>query len=55
MASYKEFEGKNIEQTVKKACGKLKIEKEKIKYKVLSHGSTGIFGLAGRKKAKINV
>ena len=55
MASYKEFEGKNIEQAVKKACGKLKIEKEKIKYKVLSHGSTGIFGLAGRKKAKISV
>ena len=55
MASYKEFEGKNIEQAVKKACGKLKIDNEKIKYKVISHGSTGIFGLAGRKKAKISV
>ncbi|MCP4368347.1 MAG: KH domain-containing protein [Deltaproteobacteria bacterium] len=55
MTSYKEFEGKNIEQAVKKACGKLKIDKEKIKYKVISYGSTGIFGLAGRKKAKIRV
>jgi len=55
MTSYKEFEGKNIEQAVKKACGKLKIDKEEIKYKVISHGSTGIFGLAGRKKAKISV
>jgi len=55
MTSYIEFEGKNIDQAVKKACGKLKIDKEKIRYKVISHGSTGIFGLAGRKKAKIKV
>ena len=55
MTSYIEFEGKNIEQAVKKACKKLKIDKEKIRYKVISYGSTGIFGLAGRKKAKINV
>ena len=55
MTSYIEFEGKNIEKAVKKACGKLKIDKEKIRYKVISYGSTGIFGLAGRKKAKINV
>ena len=55
MTYYKEFEGKNIEQAVKKACGKLKIDEDKIRYKVISHGSTGIFGLVGRKKAKINV
>jgi len=55
MTSYIEFEGKNIKQAVKKACSKLKIDQEKIKYKVISYGSTGIFGLAGRKKAKINV
>lgn len=55
MTSYIEFEGKNIDQAVKKACGKLKIDKEKIRYRVISHGSTGIFGLAGRKKAKIKV
>jgi spoIIIJ-associated protein len=55
MTSFVEFEGKNIELAVKKACGKLKIDKEQIKYKVISHGSTGIFGLAGRKKAKISV
>lgn len=55
MTSYIKFEGKNIEKAVKKACGKLKIDKEKLRYKVISYGSTGIFGLAGRKKAKINV
>ena len=55
MTSYIKFEGKNIEKAVKKACGKLKIDKEKLRYKVISYGSTGIFGLVGRKKAKINV
>lgn len=55
MTSYIKFEGKNIKKAVKKACGKLKIDKEKLRYKVISYGSTGIFGLAGRKKAKINV
>ena len=55
MTSYIKFEGKNIEKAVKNACSKLKIDKEKLKYKVISYGSTGIFGLAGRKKAKINV
>jgi len=55
MTSYIKFEGKNIKKTVKKACSKLKIDKEKLRYKVISYGSTGIFGLVGRKKAKINV
>ena len=55
MTSYIEFEGKNIEHAIKKACGKLKIDKGKIRYKVISYGSTGIFGLAGRKKAKIKI
>lgn len=50
-----EFVGKNVEKAVKKACSKLKITQEEIKYDVLSFGSTGIFGLAGSKKAKIRV
>ena len=50
-----EFVGKNVEKAVKKACSKLKINPEEIKYDVLSFGSTGIFGLAGSKKAKIRV
>ena len=50
-----EFMAKNIDKAVKKACAKLKITEDKIKYDVLSFGSTGIFGLAGSKKAKIRV
>ena len=52
MTSYREFEGKNIELAVKKACVKLKIDKERIKYKVISYGSTGIFWISWKEKSK---
>jgi spoIIIJ-associated protein len=55
MTSGLEFEGKNIELAIKKACDKLKIKEDKLKYDVISYGSTGIFGLVGSKKAKIRV
>lgn len=55
MTSGLEFEGKNIENAIKKACEKLKIKEDKLKYDVISYGSTGIFGLVGTKKAKIRV
>jgi spoIIIJ-associated protein len=55
MTSGLEFEGKNIETAIKKACDKLKIKEEKLRYDVISYGSTGIFGLVGTKKAKIRV
>jgi spoIIIJ-associated protein len=48
-----EFEGKNVEQALQKACKELNISKEKLKHDVISYGSTGIFGLVGSKKAKI--
>ncbi|RZB35154.1 MAG: spoIIIJ-associated protein [Desulfobacteraceae bacterium Eth-SRB1] len=50
-----EFEGKNVEQALQKACEELGISKEKLKHDVISYGSTGIFGLVGAKKAKIRV
>jgi len=55
MASLEEFEGKNVDKAVEAACKTLNISKEKLIYRVVSHGSTGIFGLVGAKKAKINV
>lgn len=55
MSPYLEFEGKNIEKAIQKACDKLKISKEELKYKVISYGSTGMFGVVGSKKAKIAV
>ena len=50
-----EFLAKNVEKAVEKACNELKLTPDKIKYDILSHGSSGIFGLAGVKKAKIRV
>jgi spoIIIJ-associated protein len=50
-----EFEGKNIDKAVKRACDELNIAADEISYQVLSHGSSGIFGLAGAKKARIKV
>ena len=50
-----EFEGKNIDKAVKNACDELNLAADEISYEVLSRGSTGIFGLAGAKKARIRV
>jgi spoIIIJ-associated protein len=55
MSSCLEFEDKAVETAVEKACEALNIPKEKLQYKIISHGSSGIFGLVGAKKAKISV
>jgi len=55
MSSSLEFEEKNVELAVKKACEELNIPREKLKHDVISYGSTGIFGLVGTKKARIRV
>lgn len=55
MALTMELEAKNVEQAVKLACDKLEISPEKLKYDVISYGSTGIFGIGRTKKAKIRV
>lgn len=50
-----EFEGNNVENAVDNACAELSIPREKLKYDVISYGSSGIFGLVGTKKARIRV
>ena len=55
MAASLEFKAKNVEKAVEKASEKLNMPKKEIKYEVLSYGSSGIFGLAGAKKAKIRI
>ena len=54
MSSF-EFEEKNVDKAVKKACKELNVTQDEISYDVLSYGSSGIFGLAGAKKARIRV
>ncbi len=55
MSSNIEFEEKNVELAVEKACSELNIPKEKLKHNIISYGSTGIFGIVGTKKARIRV
>ena len=50
-----EFQGKSVVAALKKAIEALQIPAEKIRYEVLSHGSSGIFGIVGVKKATIKV
>jgi len=55
MSSIVEFEGKTVEEALKKATEKLNLPSGKLKHDVISHGSSGIFGLVGTKKARIRV
>ncbi len=55
MARQLEYAGNNVEKAAAIASKKLDIPRDKLKYQVLSYGSTGIFGLVGTKKAKIKV
>ena len=50
-----EFLAKNVDKAIEKACAELNLVPDKLRYDILSRGSSGIFGLAGVKKAKIRV
>ena len=55
MSAKLEFKAKNIDKAVELASAELNLPKDELKYEVLSHGSSGIFGLSRTKKAKIRV
>ncbi len=48
----KEFSDKTVEKAVKAACDHFNCKKEDLKIEIITRGSTGLFGLGGR-KAKI--
>lgn len=50
-----EFTGKNVNSAVEAACRQLNIPQKELKYNVISTGTTGIFGIVGRKDARIRV
>ncbi|PIE70927.1 MAG: RNA-binding protein [Deltaproteobacteria bacterium] len=50
-----EFEGKNVDDALAKACKELNAKKDQLRYDIISAGSTGIFGLVGVKKARVRV
>ncbi|WP_321494268.1 RNA-binding cell elongation regulator Jag/EloR [uncultured Desulfobacter sp.] len=50
-----EFTGKNVTSAVEAACKQLGVPKKELRYDVISTGTTGIFGIVGRKDARIRV
>lgn len=55
MTETREFSGKNVDTAIENACLALEISRENLEYDVLSEGASGIFGIVGRKDAKIKV
>jgi len=55
MSHFIDFEAKSVEEAVHEACNSLNKTHGELKYDIISHGSSGIFGLVGVKKALIRV
>ncbi len=55
MREYRDFEEKSVEKAIERACSELGIDSGRLCYDIISHGSSGIFGLVGAKKAVIRV
>jgi spoIIIJ-associated protein len=55
MTQTQEFSGKDLDIAIKNACNALSLSKTELKYDVISEGASGIFGIVGRKDAKIRV
>ncbi len=55
MSAFVDFEDKSVDKAIEKACKALNTTREKLKYDIISHGSSGIFGIVGMKKALIRV
>ncbi len=55
MTQTQEFSGKNVDIAIKNACSKLNLSIDDLKYDVISEGTSGIFGIVGRKDACIKV
>jgi len=55
MTQIQEFSGKDVDIAIKNACTALMLSKDELKYKIISEGASGIFGIVGRKDARIKV
>lgn len=55
MTQTQEFSGKDVDIAIKNACAALMLSKGELKYSVISEGTSGIFGIVGRKDARIRV
>ncbi|WP_027368686.1 protein jag [Desulfocurvibacter africanus] len=53
MSEYKEFTGKSLDDAIKEACDFYALDRGKLEIEIISGGSSGIFGLVGKKKAVV--
>jgi len=54
MSAKMEYKGTDVEEAIGNACAALNVPREELDIRIISTGSTGIFGL-GRKKAAVQV
>ncbi len=55
MTQTQEFKGKDVNVAIKNACDALAVSKDELEYDIITEGASGIFGIVGRKDAKIKV
>lgn len=53
MSDYKEFTGRTLDEAIREACDHFQLERSRLELEILSGGSSGIFGLVGKKKAVV--
>jgi len=53
MSEFRTFSGKTVDEAMEEACRQLGAPREKLEVEILSGGSSGIFGLVGKKKAQV--
>ncbi|WP_428561322.1 MAG: RNA-binding cell elongation regulator Jag/EloR [Solidesulfovibrio sp. DCME] len=53
MSEFKTFNGKTVDEAMEEACRHFAVPREKMEVEILSGGSSGIFGLVGKKKAQV--
>lgn len=53
MSEFMEFQGKNLDEAINSACAHFGLNRDKLEIEILSGGSTGVFGLVGKKNAKV--
>lgn len=53
MTTFKEFQGKTLDEAIKEACNYYGVDREKLQVEIVNDAKTGIFGLVSVKKAKI--
>lgn len=53
MSDFNTFTGKTVDDAIGEACRFFSSDRERLEIEIISGGSTGIFGLVGKKKAQI--